>query len=114
MVKSNVIAAMVLSRAVQYHCPCTEFAYGWTYFANRSQPSVISAMPCITGLIFVHIAVSIGTFVLSCSLPGESPWALDLASAALTARDVGSGTPSPGAPSPDADSPWGCLPGKIR
>ena len=58
-----------------------------------------SAMPCMIDLILVHIAVSAGTSVLSCSTVGVPPAAFPLALAAPTAIAVGSGTRSCCAPS---------------
>lgn len=37
-----------------------------TYLAKRSHPSAMSPTTCMTGLILVHIASSIGFLVLSC------------------------------------------------
>ena len=81
-----------------------------TYFAIRSQVSVNSAIACMIGLIFVHIAVSIGTLVLSCFASVFSPAATSLASAAPTAIAVGSGVASSAPSSPGSGSSWGCLP----
>ena len=41
------------------------YSYVKTYLANRSHPSDMSPITCMTGLILPHMASSIGCFVLS-------------------------------------------------
>ena len=80
------------------------------YLAMRSHVSAMMPMVCMTGRILTHMAVSMGTLVLSCLVPVLPPSTLPLASAVRPTRAVGSGTAS-ATPFPSASgSPCGCLP----
>lgn len=61
-------------------------------------------MLCMMGRILVHIAVSMGTLVLSCFAVGSPPDAFSFALAAPRATAEGSGTESAAEPCSDGGS----------